>query len=349
MVHFVIVGVLVIASTLGLGLLLTNAPILPLMASEQAVTVDWLFNIHWWLIAFFFSLITVFILYSVFVFRRKPGERGDGKFVADNHRLEAVWTIIPIGIVLSLAVIGASTLADVERRDPSALSVDVYASQWVWRFEYTVEVPTEAGESVLTAVASDRLILPLGQQVVLRMRSTDVIHSFWVPEFRVKQDILPGGSEFVRELRITPTEAGTYQVMCAELCGQLHYAMVAEVQVVSAAEFDAWLAENAGDCNLTDEQCGQRWAATYGCTACHSLTGQSGVGPTWLGLYNHEVTLTDGSVVIADLDYLHRSIVDPNAQVVAGFQPGVMPQDFAERLTEEQIQQIIAFIVSLQQ
>ncbi|MCW5878245.1 MAG: cytochrome c oxidase subunit II [Anaerolineales bacterium] len=348
MVHFVIVGLLVVASTLGLGLFLTNAPILPLQASEQAITVDWLFNIHWWLIAFFFSLITVFILYSVFVFRRKRGERGDGKYVSHNDRLEIIWTAIPIGIVLILAVIGASTLADVERRDANALTVDVYASQWVWRFEYTAEVQTEAGETILTAVSTDTLVLPKDRQVLLRMRSADVIHSFWVPEFRIKQDVLPGGDEFVRELRITPNLEGLYKVRCAELCGQLHYAMLADVQVVTPAEFDAWLAENAGDCNLGDEQCGQRWATTYGCTACHSLTGESGVGPTWLGLFGHEVSLSDGSVVTADLEYLHTSIVDPNAQVVQGFQPGIMPQDFAVRLTEEQIQQIIAFIVSLQ-
>ncbi len=348
MVHFVIVGLLVLASTLGLGLLLTNAPILPLQASVQAITVDWLFNIHWWLIAFFFSLITVFILYSIFVFRRKRGERGDGKYVSHNDPLEIVWTVIPIGIVLILAVIGASTLADVERRDANALTVDVYASQWVWRFEYTAEVQTEAGETILTAVSSDTLVLPKDRQVLLRMQSADVIHSFWVPEFRIKQDVLPGGDEFVRELRITPNMEGLYKVRCAELCGQLHYAMVADVQVVAPAEFDAWLAENAGDCNLGDEQCGQRWATTYGCTACHSLTGESGVGPTWLGLFGHEVTLSDGSVVTADLEYLHTSIVDPNAQIVQGFQPGIMPQDFAVRLTEEQIQQIIAFIVSLQ-
>jgi cytochrome c oxidase subunit 2 len=349
MLHLIIVSVLVIVSTVLLGLFLTNAPLLPVQASVQAETVDWLFGLHWWFIAFFFSLITVFILYSVIVFRRRKGERGDGQYIHGNHRLEIVWTIIPIAIVLVMAVIGSDTLADVERRDPQAITVDVFASQWVWRFEYTVTVPGEEGApAVVTAVSSDTLYLPNNQQVVLRLHSTDVIHSFFVPEFRLKQDVLPGGEEFVRELRVTPNMKGTFKVRCAEICGRLHYDMQADITVVDGSEFNTWLQEQSAGCNLTDAECGQRWAATYGCTACHSINGDEGVGPTWVGLFGHEVPLADGSTVVADEAYLHQSIVDPNALIVAGFQPGVMPQDFAERLTEEQIQQIIAFIMSLQ-
>lgn len=349
MIHLIIVSVLVIISTVLLGLFLTNVDILPVQASVQAETVDWLFGIHWWFIAFFFSLVTVFILYSVIVFRRRKGERGDGVYTTGHHRLEIFWTVIPIAIVLWMAVVGGSTLADVERRDPQAITVDVYASQWVWRFEYTVTVPgADGAPDVVTAVSSDVLYLPKNKQAVLRLHSTDVIHSFFVPEFRLKQDVLPGGEEFTRELRVTPNLEGVFKVRCAEICGRLHYAMQADVAVVDGSEFDAWLVEQSGDCNLTDAECGQRWAATYGCTVCHSINGDTGVGPTWLGLFGHEVPLADGSTVIADEAYLHESIVDPNAKIVAGFQPGIMPQDFGERLTEDQIRQIIAFIMSLQ-
>ncbi|MEX1248357.1 MAG: cytochrome c oxidase subunit II [Anaerolineales bacterium] len=348
MIHFIIVSVLVVISTILLGLFLTNAPLLPVQASMQAETVDWLFGIHWWFIAFFFSLIVVFMLYSVVVFRRRKGERGDGKYITGSHRLEIVWTIVPIAIVIWMAVIGASTLSDVERRDPQAITVDVFASQWVWRFEYEVPVQGEGGETILTAITSDTLVLPNHRQVVLRLHSEDVIHSFFVPEFRLKQDVLPGGEAFVRELRVTPKEEGTFKVRCAEICGQLHYAMQASVSVVPQAEFDAWLQEQSGECNLGDAECGQRWAQTYGCLACHSITGETVLGPTWLGLYGSEVPLDDGSTVTADEEYIHTSIVDPNAQIVAGFPSGVMPQDFAEKLTEEQVQQIIAFIMSLQ-
>jgi cytochrome c oxidase subunit 2 len=137
-------------------------------------------------------------------------------------------------------------------------------------------------------------------------------------------------------------------VRCAEICGRLHYDMQADISVVPGSEFNAWLVEQAAGCTLTDAECGQRWAQTYGCVACHSINGDEGVGPTWLGVFGHEVQLADGSTVVADQEYILTSIIDPNAHIVAGFQPGIMPQDFDERLSEAQIQQIIAFIMSLE-
>ena len=349
MIHLIIVSLLVVASTVAIGLFLTNAPILPLQASLQAQTVDWLFGVHWWFIAFFFSLITVFVLYSVIVFRRRRGERGDGQYMTGNHQLEIVWTVVPIAIVLWLSVIGASTLSEVERRDPDSIIVDVYAAQWSWRFEYTVAVPgPEGGEEVMTAVVSDTLVLPKNQQAVLRLHSEDVIHSFFVPEFRLKQDVLPGGEEFTRELRITPTVNGSFKIRCAEICGRLHYDMLADVMVVDGSEFNAWLEEQAGACELSDAECGQRWAQQYGCLACHSLDGSVVVGPSWVGIYGTQEQLADGSTITTDDDYLRTAILDPNAQIVEGFAPGIMPQNFAQLLTDDQINQIIAFIASLQ-
>jgi cytochrome c oxidase subunit 2 len=245
---------------------------------------------------------------------------------------------------LWFAVIGGQTLADVERRDPQAMTVNVYAAQWNWRFEYNLT--TEDG--TVTAVTSDTLVLPKNRQVVLRLQSEDVIHSFFVPEFRLKQDVLPGGEDFVRELRITPNQNGTFKVRCAEICGRGHWSMQAQVQVVDGSEFDTWLAEQSAECSLSDEECGQRWADIYGCLACHSLDGTTVVGPTWLGLFSSQVDLVDGATVNADEAYLRDSILEPNAQIVAGFQPGVMPQNFADILSEDQINQIIAFISSLQ-
>jgi cytochrome c oxidase subunit 2 len=344
MIHIVIVAVLVIISTLALGLFLTNAPLTQVQASQQAQIVDGLMDIHWWFIAFFTSLIVVFIVYSVIVFRRRKGERGDGVYMTGNHQLEIIWTVIPVGIVLWFAVIGGQTLADVERRDPQAMTVNVYAAQWNWRFEYNLTT----ADGTVTAVTSDTLVLPKNRQVVLRLHSDDVIHSFFVPEFRLKQDVLPGGEDFVRELRITPNQNGTFKVRCAEICGRGHWSMQAQVQVVDGSEFDTWLAEQSAECSLGDEECGQRWADTYGCLACHSLDGTTVVGPTWQGLFGSQVDLADGATVNADEAYLRDSILEPNAQVVAGFQPGIMPQNFANILSEDQIDQIIAFISSLQ-
>ncbi len=344
MIHLVIVAVLVVISTVALGLFLTNAPLTQIQASQQAQIVDGLMDIHWWFIAFFFSLIVVFILYSVIVFRRRKGERGDGVYMEGNPRLEIMWTIIPIGIVLWFAVIGGQTLADLERRDPNAMTVNVFAAQWNWRFEYNVTTQ----DGTVTAVTSDTLVLPKNRQVVLRLHSADVIHSFFVPEFRIKQDVLPGGDEFIRELRITPSQNGTFKVRCAEICGRGHWSMQAEVQVVDGSEFDSWLAQQSAGCNQSDVECGQRWADTYGCLACHSTDGTAIVGPTWQGLFGSQVKLTDGTSVTADEAYIQNSILKPNAQVVAGFQPSIMPQNFADILSEDQINQIIAFIKSLQ-
>jgi cytochrome c oxidase subunit 2 len=141
---------------------------------------------------------------------------------------------------------------------------------------------------------------------------------------------------------------GTFKVRCAEICGQGHYNMQAQVQVVDGSEFTQWLNEQAADCNLSDPECGQRWAQTFGCLGCHTTDGGVLIGPTWQGLFGHTVELADGSSVTADEDYLRTSIVDPNAQIVAGYQPNVMPQTFDELLSADQIDQIIAFIETLQ-
>jgi cytochrome c oxidase subunit 2 len=336
MIHLIIVAILVALSTFLLGYFLTNADLLPAQASQQAVTIDGLMGIHFWLIAFFFSLIVVFILYSVVVFRRRKGEQGDGVYSTGNTRLEIIWTVVPIGIVLWLAVIGSAYLANVERADPQAMQVDVFAAQWNWRFQYD------------NGVVSPDLVLPVDRQVILRLHSEDVIHSFYVPEFRVKQDVLPGGDAYVRELRITPNQAGQFKVQCAEICGQLHYDMRADVIVVAQAEFDQWLEQQGGECDLEDAECGERWATQFGCVACHSQDGTVIVGPSWQGVFGSEEDLADGSSTLVDEAYLRESILDPNAQVVGGFAPGIMPQNFAELLTDEQIDQIIAFIESLQ-
>jgi cytochrome c oxidase subunit 2 len=335
MIHFIIVGILVIVSTLLMGFGLINADLFPTQASEQAVAIDQLFHIHIWLISFFVSLIVVFILYSLVVFRRRRGDESDGAYFEGNAKLEMYWTVIPLIIVIGLAVYGAGALSDVERRDPGALEVNVIAQQWSWRFEYPE-----------TGAVSNQLYLPVNRQVLLRMSSQDVIHSFWVPEFRVKQDVLPGGESFVRELRITPKDEGSYKVRCAELCGTGHYSMLADVIVVPEEEFTSWVTAQAAECDEEDSVCGERWVNQYGCLTCHTLDGSTGTGPTWQGLMAEDVVMADGQTVNVDAIYLHESIVDPNAKVVAGFQPNVMPQNFAEQLTEEQINQIVAFLLT---
>jgi cytochrome c oxidase subunit 2 len=176
------------------------------------------------------------------------------------------------------------------------------------------------------------------------MTSNDVIHSFWVPEFRMKQDVVPGR---ITELRVTPSLEGSYKVRCAELCGTAHYSMEKPVIVSSQEEFDAWMGQQlelAEEASQTPEGRGEALVGANGCAACHSINGSPGIGPTWFGLFGRQERLTDGSVVTADEDYIHESIKAPQAKIVAGFENQLMPvYDF----TDEQIADIIAYIKTL--
>jgi len=175
----------------------------------------------------------------------------------------------------------------------------------------------------------------------------DVIHSFWVPEFRVKQDVLPG-ENLVKELRFTPIETGDFMVLCAELCGGAHAYMNSPVKVVTDGEFQDWVDEELGNFPQDPESLGERLAKNNGCFGCHSMDGKDGVGPTWKGLYGSEKTLVSGEKIMVDEEYLYEAIVNPNSQIVLGFPANVMAQNYSELFTDEEINNMIAFIKSLE-
>jgi cytochrome c oxidase subunit 2 len=334
--HFVIVGILVIALAVLIYIGLDSAGLMPVQASTQAVDIDWMWNLELIAMSFLFALIVVPLVYSLIVFRRRKGDTTDAEHMEGNTKLEITWTVIPLFIVMAYAYLGAINLAATRRVDPEAMVVKVTGLQWSWTFEY----PPVNG----LAVISDELHLPVGKQVLLRMTSNDVIHSFWVPEFRVKQDLVPGR---ITELRITPTLEGNYMVRCAELCGTSHAYMEKPVFVTSQADYDAWLSEQlvlAEKASQTPEGRGQALVAANGCTACHSINGSPGIGPTWFGLFGRQEELTDGSVVTADDEYIHESIAAPQEKIVAGFENQLMP---TYGFTDEQIADIIAYIKTL--
>lgn len=329
--HFINVIILLILTTVGLRLLFDVILALPAAASAEALPIDNLFNGHYWMIAFLFALIMVMMLYSIFVFRRADGDETDGPHVHGNTKLEIGWTVVPLFVVLGFGVWGAVALNDITRPKEGEMTINVTGRQWIWSFDY----PEQDG------IASAELVLPVNRTAVLKMNAEDVIHSFWVPEFRVKQDLVPGRET---TLRVTPTEVGTYQLICAEICGLNHTQMVTDVQVVSAEEFQAWVDEKSAApafADMTPEERGAYWASAegFGCVACHTLDGNPGVGPTWQGLYLSEEQLTDGTTVTVDDDYLVTSIFDPNQDIVAGFNPNIMPQNYLDLFTarEEEI------------
>lgn len=334
MKHLVIAAILVVIVTIILIIGLENVRLLPEQASAQAVPIDNLFNIEFKIIAFIFALIVVAMIYSIVVFRRKPGDEEDAAHIRGNMKLEVFWTVIPLFTVLILAYLGGQSLAETMRADPKPLEIKVIGQQWSWRFEYP-------GLNVV----SNSLMMPVNKQAVLTLTSNDVIHSFWVPEFRVKQDLLPGGEEFERQLRITPTKIGDYKVRCAELCGQQHAGMRAVVSVVPQEEFDAWIIEESG---LSDDplERGQKWAEQYGCLTCHSTDGSKLVGPSWQGIFGSQVEFSDGTTATVDEQYIRDSILAPGNKIVQGYS-NVMPANFSQQLTDQQITDIIAFIESL--
>jgi cytochrome c oxidase subunit II len=334
MKHFIVVGILVILVTALLLFGLQAAHLLPTAAALQANPIDRMFGLEFSVIAFLFALIVVFMVYSIFVFRRKKGDTSDARHVEGNQRLEIVWTAIPLATVLGFAYLGSQALAETTRVDPGALVVNVIGSQWSWRFEYP-----ELG------IQTNELRLPVDRQALLQLSSTDVIHSFWVPEFRVKQDALPGGKKFVRDLRVTPTQIGKYTLRCAELCGLNHTYMEAPVIVMATTDFDAWAAQEAG-LSADPLERARKWYETFGCKACHTLDGTTGVGPTWKGAYGSQVKLADGSTVTVDDAYIIESIRNPGAKIVEGFQ-NIMPAGVGSTLNDQQIQDLVALLKSL--
>jgi cytochrome c oxidase subunit II len=334
--HFVIVGILVIVLSILIYYGLDSAGLMPVEASVQATEIDWMWNLEVVAMSFLFALIVVPMGYSLVVFRRRKGDTTDAEHMEGNTRLEIAWTIIPLFVVMAYAYLGAINLAETRRVDPNAMIVKVKGIQWSWSFEY----PAVNGVSVI----SDELHLLKGKQVLLRMTSQDVIHSFWVPEFRVKQDLVPGR---FTELRITPIREGNYKVRCAELCGTSHAFMEKPVVVSSQADFDTWMADQldkAKEALATPEGHGQALVAANGCAACHSINGAPGIGPTWFGVYGSQVELTDGSVVTADEAYLTESIKSPQAKIVASFETQLMP---TYGFPDEDIADIVAYIKTL--
>ncbi len=332
MKRYVIIAILVIISTFLIHYGLVSIGLFPIEASLQSIAIDQMFGVHLWMISFLFSLIMVTFTYSLLVFHRPKGDTSDGAYLTGNSALEITWTAIPLMAVLVLAFAGARNLGVVRAIDPSAMVVKVTAGQWYWQYAYP-----DYG------VSSTDLVLPVSKQVDLQMTSVDVIHSFWVPEFRIKQDIIPGRTV---EMRVTPSLIGEYKVRCAELCGLRHAYMEGKVSVVSQGNFDQWIQEQQSAAPPSPELRGQQLANSYGCTNCHSTDGSTKTGPTWLHLAGATVKLTNGTAVTADDDYLRTSIINSNTQIVQGFPANVMP-DFSTVLDQTMVEALVAYIKTL--
>jgi len=307
-------------------------------ASAEAPPVDELLLLEFSILAVITVLVMVYFFYALWAFRRPKDDMADGEHFHGNTAIEILWTVIPLGIVVFMAIYGARVLTGLGSTDVAMaegdLEVVAVGQQWVWSFEYPEY-----------DIASPDLMLPVDQSTYFRVQATDVIHSFWVPEFRLKMDAIPGKEN---TLRLTPSELGEYSVACAELCGTDHANMVAPAKVVTREAFDTWVAEQVALANAAPEIRGQRVAQQFACIGCHSADGTKLAGPTWKAIFGHEVKLSDGSTVTVDEDYLRQSILEPGAQIVEGYNDNVMPRDFATRMDEKQIEDVIAYIKTLE-
>jgi cytochrome c oxidase subunit 2 len=317
---------------------------------------------------FFFVAINLFMAYTVWRFRHRAGQRA--AFQPDNKKLEH-WLIglTSVGVIGLLAP-GLVVYADYVRAPADALLLEVLGQQWQWRYRFPgpagklggsdarfvnganpfgLDPSDPAGQDNIL-VSGNEVHLPLGRPVKVLMRSHDVLHDFFVPPMRARMNIVPGQ---VTTFWFTPTVAGRYEAMCAQLCGVGHHNMRGFVVVEDEAGFQTWLKAQptfamtlapppAGPAatSATPAAQGQALAQTRGCVACHSVDGSSGVGPTWKGLYGKTETMSDGSTALVDEAYLKSDIRDPQARIVKGYAP-VMPK---LDLSDAELDALVAYI-----
>jgi len=304
-------------------------PFLPENASSFAGEFDALFFTLVGLSVFFVTLIAGLEVYFAIKYRRRsPGEIPPK--TATSFALEATWIGIPFLICLGIFVWGASLYYRIYSAPKETMEIYVTAKQWMWRFQHA------GGQREI-----NELHVPLGSRIKLTMTSEDVIHSFFVPAFRVKADVLPGQGRY-RVVWFEPTKPGRYHLFCAEYCGTNHSGMIGWVEVMRPQEFQAWLGAGGAEGSMASS--GQKLFQQLPCATCHKPDG-SGRCPVLEGLFGKQVQLQDGRTVTVDEDYVRESIFDPKAKVAAGYEP-IMP-NFTGLLSEEQLAQLIAYIKSI--
>src|SRR5262245_24297609 len=304
-------------------------PLFPDGASTTAAQVDALY-IFLIALSVFFS---VLIFTCVFVFairfrRRSESERPAA--ILGSVALELTWSLVPLGICAIIFVWAAQLFFSINRVPPDAMEIYVVGKRWMWKVQHLT------GQREI-----NELHVPVGVPVRLTLSSEDVIHSSFVPAFRVKKDALPGR---YTHLWFEATRPGTYHLFCAEYCGTKHSAMIGSVTVMEPAAFQTWLSGGASGQSLAGA--GEKLFGELGCATCHRPDSLAR-GPSLDGPFGKSVHLADGTVLTADESYIRESIVTPSARVVQGFQP-IMPT-YQGLVAEEGLMQLVAYVRSLQQ
>jgi cytochrome c oxidase subunit 2 len=293
-------------------------PWLPTSASEEMERIAFVYWFATIICIGIFALVGAVLLYSAVAFRAAPEDDSDGPPIHGHTGLEIAWTAVPAVLVIAIGVVTAVVLSQNANAGDDPLTVKVYAQQFAWRFEYPDQENLKSYE----------LVLPVDRGIQFEMTASDVIHSFWIPEMGQKMDLLPGVET---EIVVTPTETGTFTLVCTELCGLGHATMRAPVRVLSQDDFDAWVAERQAPAG--DGPVGAAVFAEAGCGGCHAFEPagtDATIGPPLTGL--------------TDAEAVREAIVDPGATIADGYQDGVMPTTFGESLSDEELDALVAYL-----
>ncbi len=302
-------------------------PLFPEQASTFAPDVDHLL-LFLMVVAVFFTVVIFGAIFYFAIRYRRRSEQELPRHVHTGLALEIVWSVIPFGLTMVMFTWGAAIFFKESRPPADAIPIYVVGKQWMWKLQH-MEGQREINE----------LHVPVGRPVKLTMTSEDVIHSFFVPAFRTKQDVVPGRYSTTWW---TPTKPGKYHLFCAEYCGTRHSGMIGWIYVMEPQDYQKWLSGGTGEGSLAEN--GARLFQELACTNCHKSDG-TGRCPNLVGVFGKDVKLSDGKTVKADEAYIRESILQPNAKIVSGYQP-VMPT-FQGLVTEEGVLSLIEYVKSL--
>jgi cytochrome c oxidase subunit 2 len=307
--------------------MLSNLPFIPPQGSTSAASVDALFLFFVAVTAFFTLLVAAMVVTFAIRYRRRAADQ-IGAPIHGSLVLELTWTFIPLAIAMVMFVWASVVYFQITTPPSNAMEIYIVGKRWMWKAQHVT------GQREI-----NELHVPVGQPVKLIIGSEDVLHSFYVPAFRVKMDAVPGRTT---TMWFEASKAGEYQLFCAEYCGMSHSRMIGRVVAMEPGEFQAWL--GGGRPTGTLAEMGQQVFSDLGCLTCH-IDGGQGRGPSLRGIFGHEVTLASGQTVTVDEGYIRESILTPTAKMVAGYAP-LMPT-FQGVVNEEQIAQLTAYIKSL--
>jgi cytochrome c oxidase subunit II len=324
-IQMALVGAVVGAA---LALVAWLIPWLPEPASEQAAGFD---NTYWFVTivcVFVFAVVAGVSVYAVWKFRAAPDDLDDGSPIHGHTGLEIVWTAIPAILVTAISVYSGIVLYDIERLPDGHRVVEVSSQQFAWTFTYPDQ-----------KVTSGELVLPLNEPTELVLTSKDVVHSFWVPEWRVKQDAVKG---IETKVSVTPNKMGTFTVVCTELCGLGHAVMRARARVVSQTKFEDWIAERKRAAAMGGQARGkqlftQSVGQTAPCGSCHALADagtEMQIGPN-----------LDEALQGKDAAFVRESIVNPDAAIAEGFSAGLMPKNYGEVMSDAQLDSLVEYLL----